>query len=266
MKDVPSSMSKARFGVIPNHSLLCKLPRRRCKRIKLSYESGCFVAVRREIRLFRFIRFAYSCGIISDRTRFMPSPVSRRHTDVWISVVEIPYGSKRLYVGLEVRTTSIDVGADSRSSRLSAPVCLGLLVEKWLSGWLNIMNGWDRFELLLTWAREVLLALLRVVSVTSCTCCTNSGRVTFLKTLAEEPLSSSFSGSSRNIAPSAKGFCGVLRKRNQDARDGVAVFFNYSEAYLGFSVGNLLCGFAGWPSKWSPTAQIADSLGVGIFP
>lgn len=101
IREVPSSMLTAMCGAISNQTRVCESSRRRCRRIKPSNVSSCLVAVRREDRLFCFIRFAHSYGTNSDRIKFMPAPVSRRHTNVCIIVVKIPYDSRSVYIGLK---------------------------------------------------------------------------------------------------------------------------------------------------------------------
>lgn len=56
-----------------------------------SNASGCFVAVRRERDLFRFMRLAYSYAILSNRIEFMPASVLRKQIEDCITVVEISY-------------------------------------------------------------------------------------------------------------------------------------------------------------------------------
>lgn len=80
------------------------------------------------------MRFSHFCGISSDRTTFTPAPVSGKHMDSCIAAVDISYDNRSLYVGLDVRATSIDVGANFKGSRLRATAPLGLVLEDWLSG------------------------------------------------------------------------------------------------------------------------------------
>lgn len=59
----------------------------------------------------------------------MSASVSRRQADVCITVVEIQYDVRNLYVGLEVSATSDGVKASSRGSRLSAAVRFERVVD-----------------------------------------------------------------------------------------------------------------------------------------
>lgn len=117
VNDAPSSIYRAKFRANPNHTYLCKAPRRSCKRIEPSSVSGCFVAVRRDKRFLGFLRFVHSFETISNRIRFLPATVSRRRTDVCIAVVEIPFDNRGLYFGLDVKATSDGVGENSRGSQ-----------------------------------------------------------------------------------------------------------------------------------------------------
>lgn len=96
-------------------------------RIKLSSTSGCYVSVRRERILFLFfLRLAHLCVISSNLIKFKQVLVSRKHTNVCRTVVEIPYDIGGLYVGLDVRATSVGAEVSSRGLRLSATFLLGL--------------------------------------------------------------------------------------------------------------------------------------------
>lgn len=46
----------------------------------------------------------------------MPDPVSRRHTDERLIVLEIPYDKRSLYVGLDVSAMPSDVEVNSKDS------------------------------------------------------------------------------------------------------------------------------------------------------
>lgn len=102
--------------------------------MKPSNVSGCFVAAREEERLFRFTQLAYSCRTISGRVKFILASVSMRQIDVRITVVEIPYNIRSLYVVLDVRTTSVDVGANFGGSRLGVVVRFEIVVSAYFVG------------------------------------------------------------------------------------------------------------------------------------
>lgn len=131
MNNVLSSKLRASCGAIPNHTRVCKSLRRSCRSHKLSNPNGCLIAVRRDGRLFCFLRFAPSRGISSGLTKFMPTPVSRRHMDVFITVVGIPYDHQSVYDNLDVRATPIGVGANSEDLGLSATARLGHVIGNW---------------------------------------------------------------------------------------------------------------------------------------
>lgn len=114
VNEVSSCKLAAKCGAIPKYTRVCKSQRQRCKRNKPSNVYCCFVAVQRKGKLVRLILFAHSCGIISDQIKCLPASVPTRHTDECITVVEIPYNNRSLYVRLEVRATSVDVGGSSR--------------------------------------------------------------------------------------------------------------------------------------------------------
>lgn len=117
-----------------SHICVCKSPRRICRRTEPSNVCSCVVAVRREGRIYCFIMFAHLHGISSDRTMFMPASVLKRHTHVCLTAAQISYYDRGSYVGLEVRVTPADVGANSRGLKLSPNFCLGLNLGDWLGG------------------------------------------------------------------------------------------------------------------------------------
>lgn len=129
IKDVPSSIATARCGATPNHASVCKLSRRSCKRIEPSSVKGCFVAVRRKERLFRLLQLAHYCEITSDWIKYIPALVSRRLTDICVSFVETTYNIRSLYPALDLRATSVGVGANSYGPMMSAVTRSGFVME-----------------------------------------------------------------------------------------------------------------------------------------
>lgn len=219
MNDVPSSRITAKCGATPNRTRVFKSPRQSYKRIEPSSASGCFDAVRKEGKLFRFMRFARSRGIISDRIKCTPVSVSRIQTDVCINVVEISYDTRILYVSLDVRAKSVDVGANYRGSRLSAILRFGLIAKDWLCGRLNETHGCKGSGLSAVGVRGVVLAILRAVGVVNGACGTSGGRVTLSRGLPWGPHSSSFSGSSHKFSPVLRLVSVVRRRRSLGVRD-----------------------------------------------
>lgn len=69
IKDVPSIMSTATFGAISDQIWVFMSSRRRLRRMSLSHESGCFVAVWSVRSLFQFIVFPKSSGIPEEPVR-----------------------------------------------------------------------------------------------------------------------------------------------------------------------------------------------------
>lgn len=59
--------------------------------------------------------------------------MSKRHTDVRIIVVEIPYDNRNLYARLDLRATSVDVGSNLKRLRLGVNISLEIGVGDWLS-------------------------------------------------------------------------------------------------------------------------------------
>lgn len=102
--------------------LVCCSTRRRCEGDKLPDLSGCFGAVQRERRLCHLVWIAQPLGILSDKIKFMPAPVTGKKMAVCVTVVKMSFVERSLQAGLDVRVTSASVGAVSRGSRLSAVV------------------------------------------------------------------------------------------------------------------------------------------------
>lgn len=102
VKHVPSSMTTAKSGANPNQIWLFKLLRRRCSRMSLSNNNGCFVSFRSFGSLFQFIHFRHSSGIVEKQIRFTPAPLSRRHAAVCIKVVAGTYYVRSLCVSFAV--------------------------------------------------------------------------------------------------------------------------------------------------------------------
>lgn len=87
-----------------------KSPSRRCGSSKPFNVSGCQVVVHREGGLFCLIWFAHSGWPSFKWSTLMPALVSGNCKDVCVSIVEIPYGTQCLYVGLYVRAASVEIG------------------------------------------------------------------------------------------------------------------------------------------------------------
>lgn len=58
----------------------------------------------------------------------LPALTLRSQTNVRMAIVVIPHNIQSLYVGLNVRVTSVGVGANIRGLRLSATVRFGFVV------------------------------------------------------------------------------------------------------------------------------------------
>lgn len=84
----------------------------------------------------------------------------KSHTDGRITVVEIPYENRSLYVVLKVETTPIVVEENSRGSRSRAIVPLSLGVGDWIGGWPNWVYCCKRFRLSVTFPKGVSAAFL----------------------------------------------------------------------------------------------------------
>lgn len=126
VKDVPHSKFIAKCGATSIRACVCKSSRQSCKRSKLSRLSGCFVLVWR--KEFFFMRLDQSFKIISNRIMFVPAPVSKRQTAVYMTVVTISYETRSLYVGQAVRATYVGTGESSGSLRLCTAFCFGRCV------------------------------------------------------------------------------------------------------------------------------------------
>lgn len=142
-----------------------------------------------------------------------------RLTDLCLIIVKFPYDSQTLYVGLEVRMTSVDVAANFQGLKLKAAVCIEPLVENWLSGCLKELHGFESFELLVACPRAVFIALFHVFGVAGCVCCTSCEQVTLSRALAEATFFTRFFEPSRRFALFARRVSSVLRSRNLSARN-----------------------------------------------
>lgn len=65
----------------------------------------------REGRLFLVRRLVHLCGVVSNRTRFLPASVSRRQTLARKIFVELPYDVRSWGVGRDVVSTSVSIRA-----------------------------------------------------------------------------------------------------------------------------------------------------------
>lgn len=90
--------------------------------------------IRKERRLFCFMRHAHLFLIVSDRIKFTPAFTSTRQTEAYRTVVEIPYNMQSLYASLDVRASSVGVKESSRGSGLSSDVWFERVVCNWLCG------------------------------------------------------------------------------------------------------------------------------------
>lgn len=119
IKVVLGSRSTARCRATPNHTRVCIFPKQLCKRIESSIVSRCFVAVGKMKILYKFVRLFLVCKTTFNKIKFMSATVSRRKTTKCVVVVEIPYGTRRLYAGQDVRALFTRIEASARCLRLS---------------------------------------------------------------------------------------------------------------------------------------------------
>lgn len=126
---VVDSVVTAERGPTPKHTCICKLPCRRCKKNRPSNASGCFVVVQRE-ESFPFYAVCSFCGIIFNQIKLIPAPVPKRQTSVRITVVEILYYIWSLYVGMDLRATSVgaEVNEEVKGCALLSVLSLYYLV------------------------------------------------------------------------------------------------------------------------------------------
>lgn len=215
MSNVPSSIFRASCGAILSHTQVCKSPRQRCKRTRPSNTFGSFVAVRRVETLFGYMRLTHSCGIISDRIKFMQDSVSSSRTDVFTSLVKNPYNVRTLYVGLDLRATTAGVGTNARGSRSSAIISLGVAVGHRSCGILSNTHGCERWGLSAAGLRKVSLAILRAIGNAGGASCRSSVEATTSRALAWEQSLSSLSWQSPGFALLGRRVSLVRRRRSR---------------------------------------------------
>lgn len=90
---------------------------------------GYFVSVRSVGGLFRFIRLRHSSSTMKERNSFTFAPVQRISVSVRFTVVVGEYDIQSLYVGFDIRTTSLPCRGNSRGSASAIVHPLGSLIS-----------------------------------------------------------------------------------------------------------------------------------------